>query len=106
MFEALDFGPATPDHDPGPGGVDHHLDLFAGPLDVDAGYPGVIEPGLDVTADALVLDHVAAEGFLVGVPARAPVLDYPDPQPDWIDLVAHLARLKLILAIAEDDGYV
>src|SRR3990172_7116201 len=86
--QRLDLGAALPDQDPGPGGVDVHDHLVAGPLDHDLRDPGVEELLLDVVPEPEVLVQ-PLRVVPLGEPVGLPPVEGADPEAVRMNLLSH-----------------
>src|SRR5258706_2561791 len=90
LLELVDLLPLAPDDDAGARGEDADLELVGGPLDLDPRHPRVVEALLQVLLEADVfMEEVRV--LLLRVPAAPPGLVVPQPEPNGMDFLTHLA---------------
>src|SRR4051794_3341123 len=92
--QGVDLDPGLPDHDPGPRGVDVDRDPLLVLANEDVGQPRVRELVVDVLADPDVLEDVARELLLAGVPVGLPVVDDAHAEPARMNFLAHYSSLS------------
>src|SRR5205823_986742 len=86
--EPVGLGPAAPDDNAGPRGVDVDPQPVARALDLDAADGGPLQLAHQVVADLPVLDHPVLVAAVLE-PAGLPVRGDPEAEAIGIDLLAH-----------------
>src|SRR5262249_3583953 len=87
--QRVDLDARLADDDARARGVDVDRDPLLVLADQDVGQPRVRELRVDVLADLDVLEDVAREFLLAGVPVGLPVVDDAYAETPWMDLLAH-----------------
>jgi hypothetical protein len=80
---------AFTDDDPRLGGVDRHDELIQRALDNDLGNPALIDTGIQVGPDLVVLDQLGSIIFFAAIPVGFPTANDPQPGPNRIRFLTH-----------------
>ena len=89
LLQLLDLGAALAHDHAGLGAVDEDADLGAVALDLDLGDASLIQVGLQIFTDLVVLHQQVADEFVFGKPTGVPTIDNAHAQTVGIDFLAH-----------------
>src|SRR5262249_7494672 len=95
LRELIDFLPLLADDDSNTGGINENDDLFASPLDANAGNPSspllhaLVDVLLDVLADIEILDQQIGEFLLARIPGALPIEHDAGAKADWTNFLTH-----------------
>jgi hypothetical protein len=90
LLDPVDLTTAFTDDDPRLGGVDRHDQLVQRTLDNDLGNPTLIDTGIQVGPDLVVLDQLEGIVFFAAIPVGFPTANDPQPGPDRIRFLTHV----------------
>src|SRR3984957_7449480 len=95
LAQLVDVGALLADHDTGARGVDRHPALLVRTLDHDSRHRRLLQLLVQDLADFDILVQQLAVFVLAGEPTGIPGPVDAETQPDWIDLLTHLALPRL-----------
>ena len=95
FFDTVYFATAFTNDDTRLRSMDGYNQFIEGTFDNDFRNATLVDTGIQVGTDLVVLDQSVGLYFLVAVPVTVPTTDDTEPVTDWICFLTHYFNLKI-----------